>query len=181
MKMSRASEAKIALKALIAQGIDQAIRRLDEILDPKSLANNTFIQLKSRYSLYLSNIVLGMTSQDELNRQYAQISHAFIIVVDGLSDADLKPEASAAPAPAVPRRGELLYHIPRQMQEKREYRCAVRVAYLKDLLYQDWETHADDAQKNIRVAEVMSVELVNLDDEEPFSIRSLHNTVQFLD
>ncbi len=178
--MNRIPEVKAAIKNLIGQGIDQAIRRLEEILSPASPLFNTYIQLKSRYSAYLSAVMLGTVSQKELDEQYAKLSHTLILLTDGIQDSDLNPETNTVPSANTSRRGELLYHIPRQMQKKCEYRCTVRLAYLKDLLYEDWKNHHKDIQKSIRIAEVMSVELINLDEKEPFSIRSLHNSVQFL-
>jgi len=179
--MSRVLETKASLKKLIAQGIDQAIRRLDELLNPELPYYNTYIHLKSRYSAYLSAVIMGTASQKELDEQYAKLSHTLILLVDGLQESDLKPESNAASSANAPRQGELLYHIPRQMQEQHEYRCAVRVAYFKKIINIKWQDHPDDVQDSIRVAEVMSVELIGLDDLEDFRIKSLHNTVQFLD
>jgi len=179
--MSRVSETNALLKKLIAQGIDQAIRRLEEIISSESSLYNTFIQLKSRYSAYLNAIILGTVSQKELDGHYAKLSHSLILLVDGLKESDLKPETVTISSAYTPRKGELLYHIPRQMQERSEHRCSVRLAYLKDLLYKNWEVQDTDIQKSIRIAEVMSVELISLDETEPFSIRSLHSTIQFLE
>ena len=95
-----AKEVKIAVKSLIAEDIDQAIVRLEEILDPSSPAYDTFVFLKSRYRQYTNNLVFGMTSQDDLNKQYAQISHAFIMSVNSLEDSDLKGARPATPPPA---------------------------------------------------------------------------------
>lgn len=178
--MHTIAETKTELKTLLAKGLDQALKRLETALDPASPSFNTFVQIKARYSAYLSTVILGMVPQGELDHIYAQLCHAFLLTVDGLSASDLKT-AEGPGAAEGPRRGELLYHIPRQMQEQREYRCAVRVAYLQALLREGWTAHADDESKNIRVAEVMAVELRNHAEDEPFSIRTPNDTVQFLD
>ena len=99
--MGNATEAKNAVKALIGHSLDQAIKRLEDILDPASPAYNTFVLLKSRYKQYQNNVMLGITGQDEVNKQYTQISHAFIIAVDSLEDSDLKPPALQPPPPVL--------------------------------------------------------------------------------
>lgn len=117
--MSRATEDRIAVKALIAQGIDQAIKRLEEILDPASPAYNTFVLLKSRYKQYMNNVMLGMTGQDELNKQHTQISHAFIVAVDALEDSDLKPLPAQPPPLATPKPDiEIPIHRPEEEKSR---------------------------------------------------------------
>lgn len=178
--MNHLAEVKSQVKELITQGIDRALKYLVEVVDPSSPNYNSLTQLRARYSAYMSNIILGTISQDDMNLEYARLSHALIMLTEGLHESDLNriaPNSNILPA----RRGELLYNIPAHMQEKREYRCVIRVAYLKEWLYEGWVADNDDTLRNIRVAEVMSVELTNIDDDEPFTIKSLHNTVQFLD
>ena len=129
------SEIKIAIKRAIGEGIDQAIKRIEEVLDSASPMYNALVQLKSRYSAYLSSVILGIASQKELDEQYAKLSLALIMLTDLLQDTDLKSGSSASAETSKPRRGELLYYIPREMQEKREYYCTVRIAYFKEILF----------------------------------------------
>ena len=88
--MHNIAETKTELKNLLAQGLDQALKRLETALDPLSPTFNTFVQIKARYSAYLSTVILGMVSQAELDHTYAQLCHAFLLTVDGLSAGDLK-------------------------------------------------------------------------------------------
>jgi len=175
------AELKAALKQRIAEGANYALKHLEEVLRPDSDKFNEFVQIKGRYNAYLNAIVSGMASKAELDGQYNQISAALLIFTDSLRDEHLRPDEQPTPSPAQAKRGELLYHIPHQMQTAHEYKCAVRVAYLRALLYDDWQQHDDDVQKSIPVAEIMSVELLNQDESEPFAIRTFSDTVQFLD
>ncbi len=178
--MSRSAIIIPQLKELIGRGLDQAIKRIEELLLPSATGYNMFVQVKGRYSNYLSNVALGMVGQKDLDQQYAQLANALLFVIDGIQDSDLKPNDEIKPV-SDPRRGELLYQIPRKMMEMKEYRCAVRVAYLKNVIMDDWEASADDVQRDVRVAEVMAVELVNVLEDEPFQIRALSSALQFLD
>ena len=174
------AELKAALKERIAEGANSAIRQLEEVLRPDADKFNEFVQIKGRYNAYLNAVVIGAASKAELDSQYNHISAALLIFTDSLRDEHLRTE-QPAPGPAQTKRGELLYHIPHEMQTAHEYKCAVRVAYLRALLFEDWQTHDDDVQKSIPVAEIMSVELLNQDDTEPFAIRTFSDTIQFLD
>ncbi len=174
------AELKAALKQRIAEGANYAIKQLEEVLRPDSDKFNKFVQIKGRYNAYLNAIVSGMASKAELDGQYNQISTALLYFTDSLRDEYLRTE-QPAPSPAQTKRGELLYHFPHEMQTAHEYKCAVRVAYLRALLYDDWQRYDDDVQKSIPVAEIMSVELLNQDGSEPFEIRSFSDTIQFLD
>ena len=178
--MSRLSETKTALKWQISEHLDLAFKRLEEVLWPNSIRFNEYIQIRSRYSAYLNTVILGISSKDELDANFNQLSHALLLFVDQLQDDDVKPEF-AHPTPASNKHGELLYHIPGKMQTGCEYRCIVRLAFLKDILFAGWKNQDGEVQMPVRIAEIMSVELLNLNESEPFVIRTLNDAVQFLE
>jgi len=177
--MSNLPELKSNLKQLIAEGVNYAIKRLEEVLLPESDKFNEFVLLKGRYNTYLNAVIIGGTSKAELDEQYNEIAAALLHFSDSLREGFVQLEQT--PAPAQSKRGELLYHIPQEMQVEQEYKCAVRVAYLREVLLEGWQVQKEDVQESIPVAEVMSVELLNQDASEPFSIRTFSDTIQFLD
>ncbi|MBC7777047.1 MAG: SUMF1/EgtB/PvdO family nonheme iron enzyme [Phycisphaerae bacterium] len=178
--MERLLKLKIELKNKLAEGLDLALKSLGEALDPTSLKYNDFIQQKSRYTAYLSAIMIGGNSPADLDRVYNAISHAYLLLVDTLTLNDVKPEDLQTGA-SRSKRGELLYHIPHAMEMGKEHACRVRVAYLLDVIFEGWKRQAEDAHRQIRIAEIMSVEMLNLPQNEPFAIRSMTEVVQFLD
>jgi hypothetical protein len=177
--MPTLTEIKNEIKQLIPAGVDQTLKRVEDVLQPGSAKYNEFVQIKARYSAYLSSIIRGDVSNDEQNTVYNGITYALLLFIESLAEADLKTGPSPVPTPS--RQGELLYFIPHQMEEQREYRCAVRVAYLEEVIRRNWQSTSGDVHQSIRVAEVMSVEMLNLDEKQPFAIRTLSDAVQFLD
>jgi hypothetical protein len=179
--MPALSDIKNAIQQLIPQGVDQTLKRLEEVLQPGTPRYNDYLQIKARYSAYLSSLIRGDVSVKDQTTAYNGITYALLLFSETLTEGDFRTGSEPQPQPAPAKQGELLYFIPHQMGPNREYRCSVRLAYLKDILFQNWEVQVGDVQQSIRVAEVMSVELINFDESNPFAIRTLSDTVQFLD
>jgi len=78
--------------------------------------------------------------------------------------------------PFVHKTGELLYYIPKRMQFECTYRCVIRIAYLRELLFKNWQKDEYDVEKSIRIGEEMNVEIVNVYDPEPFKIKPLNRS-----
>ncbi len=178
--MDRLPTLQSELKNRLADGLDIALKYLAEAIADGSPKFDIFIQLKSRYSAYLSAIMVGGSSVTELEKVYNNLTAAFLLLVNSLTVNDLKPFEPSA-APAKPKRGELLYHIPHAMQENHETACRVRVAYLLETLFEDWKFQKEDQQRSIRVAEIMAVEMLNVAENQPFAIRGMTETIQFLE
>ncbi len=178
--MDRLSALQQDLKLRLVDGLDIALKLLGEELAPTSPKFDIFIQFKSRYTSYLKADMLGGLSPKELEGIYNQLTASFMQFVNSLTENDLKTIEPAAAKPSK-KRGELLYHIPDTMQQNRQTACRVRVAYLLEKLMTDWESHDEDVQKNIRISEIMAVEMKNVGGEENFEISSESETVQFLE
>ncbi|MCB0530198.1 MAG: hypothetical protein KDC65_17090, partial [Saprospiraceae bacterium] len=165
--MERIDTVRNDLKVLLGEGLDMALKRLGEEIDPGSPKFDIYIQLKSRYSAYLSLTIIGGTAQKELDQTYNALGASLLTFINTLQEQDLKSQQEAAP-PAASKRGELLYNIPHEMQEQHEHRCAVRVAYEETALLEGWKAGKEDVRRQVRVAEVMAVEMLNVSSDQPF-------------
>ncbi len=170
-------------KNSVIEGLEAALKCLEQLLSPQSDNYNDLVLLKGRYGAMQRDLLLGMVAPEMYEQQRNSLSHALLVLADMLQPNDLKPELLGKPsaAAASAKRGEILYYIPGRMQIDRESRCAVRVAWVLEQLYDNWQTQPGEVQRDIRIAEIMGVELINVAEEQPFSIRSLSETVQFLD
>ncbi|MGI9159796.1 MAG: hypothetical protein ACR2K1_08600, partial [Saprospiraceae bacterium] len=147
---------------------------------PSSGRYNDYIQIKSRFNSLQRELLLGGISNEEFNKTRNNISAALLLLADDLREDDLAAESKPT-ATAGPKRGELLYHIPDLMETGREEKCTVRIAWVLEQLLRDWNKKEADVVKNIRISDVMSVELLIAEAGNPFEIRSLSEKVQFID
>ena len=179
--MSRLEEIIKTLKQYIGEGVEAALEFLETILHHDSERYNDFIQIKSRYNSLQRELLLGVLEHSTYDISRNNISKALLLLAEEITEKDLVPEDGAAEKKD-DKHGEILYHVPELMQLNHEEKCTVRLAYVVDQLLRDWEKHEEDVIKNIRVSEIMAVSLLNLDESDPpFAIRTLSETVQFLD
>jgi hypothetical protein len=178
--MSNLAETVQTLKNRIAQGAEPALKYLEELLAPASPHYNTMIQLKARYHTCQRALLLGTIEHEEFERTCSSISQALLVIADELLPEDLRAEAVPA-APAEGKRGEILYHIPDAMQLEQERKCLVRIAWNRATLQRDWKPSDQDVTRSIRISEIMAVQLLNADESGPFAIRTLSETVQFVE
>ncbi|MCC7503822.1 MAG: hypothetical protein IT259_00920 [Saprospiraceae bacterium] len=178
--MSRLISLVQDLKARIGEGIEPALKFLEQILSPGSDNYNDFIQIKGRYNSLQRELLLGTLDPVTYEKARNGISQSLLLLADTLQEDDLKPEAGQ-PAPAADKRGEIIYRIPDRMQHQHEEKCIVRLAWVLEHLLKDWEKTAVAVVKNIRMAEIMVVYLLNVDERNPFAIRTVSEPVQFVD
>ncbi len=179
--MSHLETIKANLKRLASDSLELALKELERLLSPESPVFNSFLLLKGQFKKCREEFLLGILSAEQNTQTYARLMSAFLQMTGELSQNDLIPEKETAQKPAE-KRGELLYHVPHAMQVMREEKCTVRIAWTEAALLENWKRRKDDVhRRNLRIAEVMGVELLSLSEDAPFSIKSLHSTVQFLD
>lgn len=177
--MSHLETIKNDLKRRATDSLELAINELERVLSPQSALFDTFLLIKGQFKKYREEFLIGLLAQEQSAQIYTRLMSAFLNLVGSISDADLLLEKKHT---TTEKRGDLLYHIPRAMQLLREERCIIRIAWSGSDLFQDWKPRATDVhRKNLRIAEIMGVELFCLSEDNPFQIRSLHTTVQFLD
>ncbi len=178
--MSRLESVVQELKTHIGEGIEPALKFLEQVLSPGSDNYNDFIQIKGRYNSLQRELLLGTLDPAAYDKARNSISQGLLLLADTLQENDLKTDAGA-PAPSADKRGEILYRIPDRMQNLHEEKCVVRLAWVLEHLLRDWEEAAHDVVKDIRMAEIMGVYLLNVDEHNPFAIRTISEPVQFVD
>ncbi|MCW5921126.1 MAG: hypothetical protein KIS77_02195 [Saprospiraceae bacterium] len=179
--MNRLEEIVKTLKTYIAEGVEVALDYLEKILDHNSLRYNDFIQIKSRYKSLQRELLLGVLDHSTYDISRNNISKALLILAEEIAEKDLVPE-DGGKSQEVDKRGEVLYNIPDVMQQGREEKCTVRIAFDIEHLKEGWVDSAEDVIKAIRVSEIMAVSLLNVDESDPpFAIRTFSETVQFVD
>ena len=178
--MTRFETIILDIKSRVGEGVEPALKLLEQMLSPGSDNYNDFIQLKGRYNNLQRELLLGLLAAADYEEARSAISHSLLLLTDTLREDDLKPE-SAQPAASADKRGEILYRIPDQMQLNREEKCTVRLAWTIQQLLRDWEKDEIDVIKDIRMAEIMGVQLHNVDENNPFAIRTISEPVQFVD
>ncbi len=179
--MSRLEEIVKTLKTHIGEGVEAALEYLEQVLNHESDRYNDYIQVKSRYNSLQRELLLGVIDHSTYDISRNNISKALLLLAEELTENDLIPEGGA-PKEQDDKHGEILYHVPELMQLNHEEKCTVRIAFVLEQLLRDWEQTAVDVTKSIRVSEIMAVSLFNIDENDPpFSIRTLSETVQFLD
>jgi hypothetical protein len=178
--MSRLETVVNEFKFHIADSVEEALKYLQKVLSTSSTRFNDYIQIKSRFNSLQRELLLGTISNDEFNKARNNISAALLLFADDIREADLvedgKPKSGEGP-----KRGELLYNIPDVMAIGREEKCTVRIAWVLEQLLRGWEKSEEDVIKNIRISDVMAVELLNAEFNNPFEIRTLSEKVQFID
>jgi|GEM_PF-758508 len=80
-------------------------------------------------------------------------------------------------------RGSILYNVPETMELDRDTRCEVRIAFDKATLTKDLEMTEAMVIKDIRISNLMGVELMDpsIGEDKPFSIRQITESEQFID
>lgn len=179
--MNRLEEIIKTLKNYIAEGVETALDFLEKILDHNAPRYNDYIQIKSRYNSLQRELLLGVLDHGTYDISRNNISKALLLLAEEITEKDLIPEGGAKPQEE-DKRGEVLYNVPDLMQLNREEKCTVRIAFEAEIVKRDWEASEEDVIKSIRVSEIMAVSLLNVDENDPpFVIRTLSETVQFVD
>ena len=81
------------------------------------------------------------------------------------------------------RQGSILYNIPDRMELGRDTRCEVRIAFDRSALLVTLEEQEQATIKDIRISELMEVDLLDPSDgpDRPFAVRAITSREQFLD
>jgi len=76
--------------------------------------------------------------------------------------------------------GKLLYQLPDKMIMGKEYRCIIRVAEVLDILQKNMETNIKSVVKDVRISEIMSVELRDIAENKAFEVTQINKQVQLV-
>lgn len=141
-----------------------------------TLANDAAL-LESRYNvLETAFVIKGVMQREEFDRGIAQINYAILEFLENL----VKTVVTEGGSPKDKTSGKLLHNIPGVMPLQKETRCIVRIAYDELTVAKDFVKTADTVIQSVRIAEVMSVELVDFNETPTFQIRTATGAEQFI-
>lgn len=168
---------KSKLRRLVPESIAEAIAELKGALPEFSPKYNPLILLESRLNDANLKNIQNLLSDAELQIQYNQIRADLLLLIVAL---DVKDFELVMGTPAA-KTGSLLYKIPEQMQLQKETKCLVRLAFEQESIIRNIELTDEVTIKQVRVAEVMQVELIDPSSEHPFEICTISDEEQFLE
>lgn len=178
------SEERHKLKRQIAaEGIAPVLKVLKEFLPEGSERYEDVLLIESRQNEANRDRLRNLLSDEELRRVYARIRQDLMDLIDTITDADFDPDTDDQVVhPGNPAsRGSVLYRIPNRMPLGEATRCTVRISFEEEKLIEGIDLDQHVQIQDIRISEVMQVELLDLTDDPPFAIRSIHSTEQFID
>ncbi len=79
------------------------------------------------------------------------------------------------------KRGHVLYQIPGEMQLEKDTKCIVRIAFEELILQKDIVTTVETTTKDIRISNLMEVDLIDPLQEGTFTIRAINKKEQIID
>ncbi len=178
--MKSIEEIKHELRETLPIGIDLAIQALKTLIPAEVEKYNDVILLESRYRELNQNLLRGLVNNEDAQIEFNNLRENILFFITDLKEGDFTKK-SAAQATSGPKKGKILYRVPDQMQVQKEVKCIVRVAFNEVILMQDLEKISDDSIKDVRIAEVMSAQLVDPNEQKAFNIRTFSEGVQFVD
>ncbi|MBL7827170.1 MAG: SUMF1/EgtB/PvdO family nonheme iron enzyme [Saprospiraceae bacterium] len=160
-------------------GISSVLNELKQILPEQTIKFTSVFQLETRLNSINKDRIRGILTQEDLDVAYNKISSDLFELIDGLSIDDF--DIHTAQSSVADKEGSILYRIPKKMEVEEEYRCIVRLAFDMDTVVKNIELTPDTVVKDVRVSEVMEVELIDPGATPRFAIRKLNSVEQFLE
>ncbi|MEZ4959143.1 MAG: TonB family protein [Saprospiraceae bacterium] len=170
------------LRDTLPEGIDLVIQAIKNVLPNGTDKYNDLILIEARYREVNHQLLQGILSNEDAQLAFNKIRKDILDFINSLTDSHLakKDGATQAGQPDI-YNGEVFYRIPDQMVLNEEIKCIVRVAFDRQILLEGIEVKQDDVVKDIRISDVMGVELLDPDPENAFAIRTFSDAVQFVD
>jgi Effector-associated domain 11 len=175
------------IRQLIADGkTDEALSQMRAQVnqfDPSLVTDATL--LESRYTTVSNDFTIkNILSRQDYDRNLAQINYALLEILEKLEKTALLPTVSGSAISTSTAKnknsGRILHNIPGIMPVEKERRCIVRIAYDDETLLRDLKVDENITIQNVRITEVMGVELVDFNETPAFSIRTITEEEQFI-
>lgn len=180
--MKNLDEIKKELREVLVQGIPEAIKLLKSILPSNSSRHQDVLLLEGRLNDVNVSVLRGIISNEDLQLAYNQLRHALLELINSLEEGDLEEAAATGgTTQAKARTGSILYRIPDAMQLDMEHKCIVRIAVQEAMLVENLELDKEVQIQQVRISDVMMVQLLDAAQEPHFQIRAVNSTEQFLD
>ncbi len=161
------------------KGIFSVLAALKKALPEQTEKYNAVFQLETRLNAVNKDRIRGLLSQADLDLAYNRITADALDLIDGLRLEDFDPKT--AESSVEDKSGSILYRIPHTMEVEFDHRCVVRLAFDVDTVVRNIELTQDTVVKDLRVSEVMDVEMLDPNEPPCFTIRRLNSVEQFLE
>ena len=161
------------------KGVFAVLSALKTALPEQTEKYNAVFQLETRLNAVNKDRIRGLLSQEDLDRAYNRITADVLDLIDALRVEDFDPKT--ADSTVDDKSGTILYRIPHTMEVEEEHKCVVRLAFDMDTVIRNIELTKDTVVKELRVSEVMEVELLDPSETPCFAIRRLNSMEQFLE
>ncbi len=162
------------LKATLTDGLDACFDKLEQYLSPQANAYNDFLHLKAMFKKAQKDKLLGLDDDADTDITFNRVRSALLNLIDELKEEDIA-------AKEIIKKGQLLYHIPAEMMVKQATKCLVRLAVTKELLLQDLQLDDQPAIEDIRISKVMSVDLIDVSNNQFFKITAINSSEQYIE
>ncbi|MFT5747350.1 MAG: TonB family protein [Paraglaciecola sp.] len=175
-------------KGLIAKDQTlEAIRFVRNHLPENSPKYDSLILLESRHERVLENVLKHIISTENEAIEKNKVSNSLMGFLSILKEEDFSAEAKNPTAetnreeePDL-RIGKTLYQIPHKMQLQEEVECKIWIAFDLDTILQEVEKSDTDAVRDIRISNVMGVELFAHNNNDAFEISTYDSTEQIIE
>ena len=171
---------KHELREKVPLGIDIVLQSLKLVILPDVPKYNDVLLLEGRYRELNQKLIRGLLSNEEAQIDFNKLREAILNFINALETDDFTLETAQQHAPTKAKKGKILYRIPDHMQVQKEVKCLIRIAFNEIILMTELEKISDDLIKDIRIADVMSAEIIDPNENPAFSIRTFSEKVQFV-
>ncbi len=172
------------LALLVAEtgGIVETIKALKAALPADSPKQTDLLLVEGRMNDANKQRLRGTLTNEQLQAIYNQLREELIAFIQGLEADDLDPARTADQQPPAPEhpQGTVLYQIPETMQVGLEKKCVVRLAFDEEQVIQDITLTGSTEIRDIRISEVMRVDLLDTNSKAAFAIRGINSPEQFI-
>lgn len=179
--MKPIQDLKNELREKLPLGIDIALQSLKINIPADVEKYNDVILLEGRYRELHQNMLRGVMNDDEVQLEFNKLREAILNFINDLQEKDFVKQSAQQQTQAKAKQGKILYRIPNQMQVQKEVKCLIRIAFNEEILMTNLEKLNYDAIKDVRIAEVMGVDLIDPNEQPAFSIRTFSEEVQLID
>lgn len=167
-------------KGLTAQeGILPTIQYIKKHLPENCPKFDLLILLERRYDKIVEDQVKGILSYERENEELNKTRENIVSYINGLKESDFC-ESTATEEPDL-RVGKTMYRIPQKMQINQEAECHVWIAFDLETILKEVQQEAGDEARDIRISNVMGVELFDHSQGEAFEITTYNETEQIIE
>ncbi|MBK9012884.1 MAG: hypothetical protein IPM82_01695 [Saprospiraceae bacterium] len=172
------------LREIVSQGNDLAIAVLKKRLKPETEKYQTLLVLEANYHEVSRQLIQDIITGEVATVEFNKFKQSLLDFINSLVVSDV-PELAITSADgsgmADVYNGEVLYRIPKKMAVGVEEECIVRLAFDRKLLLHDFQVQVGDVMKDLRIADVMGVELIDPNGDKAFAITTVNDTVQIVE